>query len=500
MADYLLGIDNGGSEIKCAVFNTTGSMLSVARKRLPLDQPAPGYTQRDARAVWKANAAAIREAIVESGVLSREIRAVGLTGYGNGMLLVDHSGTPVSPCIVSTDSRAADQCRKFAESGAQRRIFSRTLQTLWAAQPAALIPWFRHNEKETLDRSAKYLGIKDWIRFCLTGTMTTEITEASSTCLFNLKERGFDAEIFRELGIEEYFGLAPACVESTGISGYVTEAAAAETGLCAGIPVSGGYFDIDANALASGILNDSLLCLIAGTWSINQYLSKTANEDYDLNRNTTTLSYLPEHYLIEDSSATSASNFDWFVSHLMGTAGPGHTRNDLYQACDATISAMDPEASDVVFVPYLYDSSAVSGGRGAFFNLNGSHTRDQLLLAVYEGVVFSTAMHVSRLKPQKAFTSARLSGGVAHSPVWSQMMADVLDLPIEIPMGTELAAKGAAMGAGVACGAFIDLAQAVENMYATERIYRPQAERTAIYRKKYETYNKAIEALRVFHR
>ncbi|HPF18611.1 MAG TPA: FGGY family carbohydrate kinase, partial [Bacillota bacterium] len=86
MADYLLGIDNGGSEIKCAVFNTTGSMLSVARKRLPLDQPAPGYTQRDARAVWKANAAAIREAIVESGVLSREIRAVGLTGYGNGML------------------------------------------------------------------------------------------------------------------------------------------------------------------------------------------------------------------------------------------------------------------------------------------------------------------------------------------------------------------------------------------------------------------------------
>ncbi|HCU08169.1 MAG TPA: carbohydrate kinase [Clostridiales bacterium] len=499
MGDYLLGIDNGGSEIKCAVFSTSGDTRCVTRRRLSMDQPSPGFTQRDARAVWKANAEAIREAIAKSGVLAEEIRAVGLTGYGNGMLLVDHNGTPVSPCIVSTDSRAADQVRKCAESGAQRRIFPRTLQTIWAAQPAALIPWFRDNEKETLDRSAKYLGIKDWIRFCLTGAMATEITEASSTCLFNLKDRRFDPKIFRELGIEEYFGLAPAFVDSTGISGYVTEAAAAETGLCAGIPVAGGYFDIDANALASGILDDSLLCLIAGTWSINQYLSKTANEEYDLNRNTTTLSYLPKHYLIEDSSATSASNFDWFVAQLMGTGEPGTTHSDLYKACDATIAAMDPGESDVVFIPYLYDSSAVSGGRGAFFNLSGSHTRDQLLLAVYEGVVFSTAMHVSRLKPRQAFTLARLSGGVAHSPVWSQMMADVLDLPIEIPMGTELAAKGAAMGAGVACGAFTDLAQAVESMYATERIYQPQAERTAIYRKKYETYTKAVEALRVFH-
>lgn len=108
MGDYLLGIDNGGSEIKCAVFSTSGDTRCVTRRRLSMD----------------------------------------------------HSGTPVSPCIVSTDSRAAAQCRAFAESGAQRRIFPRTLQTIWAAQPAALLPWFRDNEKEILDRSAKYLASK----------------------------------------------------------------------------------------------------------------------------------------------------------------------------------------------------------------------------------------------------------------------------------------------------------------------------------------------------
>lgn len=499
MAGYLIGIDNGGSEIKCALFDLTGKTVMIARRRLPLDQPHPGWTERDAEAVWRASAETIRETVTGSGISPREILAAGLTGYGNGMLLVDENGAPVTPCIVSTDSRASDYGSRFAQSGAQRQIFHQTLQTIWSAQPAALIPWFQDHDKAVLDRSAKFLGIKDWIRFRLTGTMATEVTEASSTCLFHLKDRRFDPEIFRALGIEAYHRLAPRCVESTAISGYVTEAAAAETGLQAGMPVAGGYFDIDANALASGILDSRQLCLIAGTWSINQYLSKTANEEYDLNRNTTTLSYLPDHYLIEDSSATSASNFDWFATNLMDAPLGSAGRHDFYKACDTRISAMDPEKSDIIFIPYLYDASAVSGGRGAFLNLNGSHGKDDLLLAVYEGVVFSTAMHVSRLKPETPFASARLSGGVAHSPVWSQMMADVLGLPVEIPQGTELAAKGAAMGAGVACEAFSDLNHAVHDMYATERIHQPRAEYHEKYRRKYEKYKKAIEALRVFH-
>lgn len=499
MTGYLIGIDNGGSEIKCGLFRLSGEAVVVTGRRLPLDQPHPGWTQRDAEAVWRASAEAIREALAVSGVPAREIRAVGLTGYGNGMLLVDERGTPVTPCIVSTDSRASDYGSRFAESGAQRLIFPKTLQTIWAAQPAALIPWYKEHDKAALGRSAKFLGVKDWIRFRLTGEMTTEVTEASSTCLFHLKDRRFDPEIFRALGIEEYTRLIPRCVESTAISGYVTERAAAETGLQAGTPVAGGYFDIDANALASGILDERRLCLIAGTWSINQYLSKTANEDYDLNRNTATLSYLPGHYLIEDSSATSASNFDWFAANLMDAPLGIADRHDFYKACDARISAMAPEGSDIVFVPYLYDASAVPGGRGAFLNLSGSHGKEDLLLAVYEGVVFSTAMHVRRLKPEIPFASARLSGGVAHSPVWSQMMADVLGLPVEIPQGTELAAKGAAMGAGVACGAFSSLNHAVDAMYATERIHQPRAEYHDIYRRKYEKYKEAIEALRVFH-
>lgn len=496
MGQYLIGLDNGGSDIKCAVFDLDGNELAVASMQVPMDFPQPGFTERDAEQVWTANVEVIREALKRAEVSGDDVAAVGLTGYGNGMVLVDEGFCAVYPAIVSTDDRAGDYCQRFREDGTERRIFPYTLQTTWSAQPAAMLPWFRDHRPEVLEKTRWILSIKDFIRLRLTGVVAGEITDASSGCLVNLDIRDYDMRLFEILGIEDCYEKMPPVLESTEVSGYITEAAAKETGLAAGIPVAAGYFDIDANALASGVLSENELCLIAGTWSINEYLSKTAPKDIDQKQNTVTLSYLNEYYIMEDSTPTSASNFNWFIRSLIRPDRPDAPIHEIYEECNQAVEAVRPEDSKVIFVPYLFGSATHADAHGAFLNLTGSDDRDSMLRAVYEGVVFSSMHHVYNLKrPVESYTKARLSGGVSNSEVWSQMMCDALQIPIETLEGSEPGAKGAAMGAGVACGIFADLEDAVKHMVHIGKIYMPRTEYQAVYAEKYKRYEAALRAV-----
>lgn len=496
MAQYLMGIDNGGSDIKCAIFDLTGKEIAIARTQVPMDLPHPGWTERDAGAVWEANVKVIRDAISLAGIRGEEVAAVGLTGYGCGLVFTDETGQAVYPVVVSTDDRASDYPRKFRAEGVDRALFPYTRQTTWSAQPAALLPWFRDNKPEVLEKARWILSIKDLIRHHLTGEFATELTDASSGCLMNLDTRKFDPKLFEILGIEHCYEKMPPVLESTDISGRVTAEAAALTGLAQGTPVAAGYFDIDANALASGVLSSDILCLIAGTWSINEYLSDYTPNDIDKKENTATLSYLPGYYIMEDSTPTSASNFNWFLNNLVAADRPDMPRSELYAECNRLVESIDPSDSNVIFVPYLFGSATHPDAQGAFLNISSMDDRSALLRAVYEGVVFSSCHHVHNLKrPMESYSCARLSGGVTNSPVWSQMMADALQISIETLEGSEPGAKGAAMGAGVACGLFRDLQDAADHMVQIGKVYHPRPEYAHIYQKKFARYEAALQAV-----
>ena len=332
--------------------------------------------------------------------------------------------------------------------------------------------------------------MKDFIRLRLTGEIAGEITDASSGCLVNLDTRQFDSRLFRILGIENCYEKMPPILESTQISGRVTKDAARLTGLAPGTPVAAGYFDIDANALASGVLSPDILCLIAGTWSINEFLSDTTPNDIDKKENTATLSYLPGYYIMEDSTPTSASNFNWFLRTLLQPDLPELPKSELYARCNAQVASIEPGDSNVIFVPYLFGSATHPDARGAFLNLSGMDDRGAMLRAVYEGVVFSSVHHVHNLKrPLGSYSCACLSGGITNSAVWSQMMCDALQIPLETLEGTEPGAKGAAMGAGVACGMFRDLSEAVG------KVYTPRREYAQVYREKFRRYEAALQAV-----
>ena len=491
---YLLGIDNGGSDIKCVLFDLEGNEIASSSLQVPIETPGPGFTQRDGKDVWNGNIEVIRKTLKQSGIAADDILCVGITAYGNGMVLVDDEMDPVYPVIVSTDDRGSSLCQSFKENGTERKIFPYTRQTLWSAQPAVLLPWFRENDPDVLNRTRWILSLKDYLRYLLTGDVHGEITEASSTSLMDLDSRKYSREIFEILGISDCYEKMPPVLESTDIAGFISKEASELTGLKEGTPVAAGYFDIDANALASGIFDDDELCLIAGTWSINEFLTADVTKDYDQRTNTATISYADGYYLMEDSTPTSAGNFNWYIENIIKAYDPDRSNAQIYEECNRMVTQKGPEDTDVIFVPYLFASATDPDAHGAFLDLKAQDDCASMIRAIYEGVVFSSVHHVHNLKrPLSSYRIAKLSGGITNSDVWPQMMADALQMTIQTIEGSQIGAKGAVIGAGVACGIFKDLEEGAGRMVRNGKRYEPRKEYASIYQRKYERYEYALK-------
>lgn len=496
MRSYLLGLDNGGTVTKAGLYDETGTELVIASRNTEMLFPEPGHTERDLTALWNANVETIREVILKSGVEPKEIVGVSVTGHGNGLYLLDAHGNDLGNGIVSTDTRAVSYVEKWSADGTSARAFEKTLSNVWAGQPPALMAWLRDNKPEIMERAGHMLSCKDYVRYRLTGAISSEITDLSGTGFMNIRTGAVDPELFALWGLQDYQQLVTTPVWSTDVAGKITAETAALTGLPEGIPVAGGMFDIVAMAVATGVLQPAQLCVIGGTWSINEFVSTSPVMGADIAMNS--LFCVPGHILVNDSTPTSASNLEWFVSQLLGFGTAGEiNRKDLYNQCNTMVQETDSTESDVIFLPFLYGSNVHTRGSAAFVGMNGWHETRHLIRAVYEGIVFSHRTHIDRLRARapEAFTSIRISGGVSRSTEWVQMFADVLQLPVEITAGDELGCLGSAIVAGVAAGVYPDVNHAIGRTVQTRGVVQPKRSQAEVYQRKYERYRAVTEAL-----
>ncbi len=498
MASYLMGIDNGLTVSKAAIFNLQGHEIAVQGHKIDLIYPRPAWVERDSEAVWRTTAAAICEAIQKAGIDPRDIVAVGNAAHGNGIYLVDKSGAPLGPGITSMDNRAAgiiDEWRR--PGGVQAQSFPIVMTNIWAAQPAALLAWFKRNRPEVWERIGHAFACKDYIKYRLTGTATTDYTDLSGSSLYDSRARRFSPELLDLYGIRDIFPALPEPIESHAIAGRVTREAAAVTGLAEGTPVAGGMFDINASAVGAGVIDEGVLCMIAGTWSINEVVSREPVVDERILM--CTLFAVPGLWLATDSSATSAANLEWFVTNFCHEeqAAAAARGISVYEVCDEIVASLPPGGTDVIFHPFLFGSNVQANARAGFYGLGAWHTKAHVLRALYEGVVYGHLDHVNRLKTAGARVSVgRLTGGGARSKVWTQMFADALDLPIEVPAATEIAALGAAIGAGISVGVYSGHTDAVAQAVQIVRRHEPQADATPKYLARYKEYCYLLDAMR----
>ncbi len=494
---YFIGLDNGGTATKAALFDSCGREIGKSLVSTAAITPAPGFVERDMEEMWQANCSVLRDVMEKTGVSAEAVAGVGICGHGKGLYLWGKDDRPLRNGIISTDNRAYRYPQRWAEDGTEEKAFARSCQHIMACQPVSLLAWLRDNEPENYHRIRWVFECKDYVRFRLTGEARAEMTDYSGANLMNLHTRDYDPELLKLFGLEEIEAALPPICRATEVCGAVTEEAAAACGLRPGTPVIGGMFDINACALAVGVTSPEKICMIAGTWSINEYVRREPVTDGSVAMNS--LFCLPEYYLIEESSPTSAGNNEWFIRQLLPECRQEAEKSgrSIYEVLNEWVGELPPETFVPVFLPFLMASNVNPKAKSAFVGLSLSHTRRHLARSVYEGICFCHRSHLDRLLHSCGSTPQciRLAGGAARSEIWAQMFADVTGLPVETAAANETGALGCAIAAAAATGEYASLEEATDRMTSVLKRYEPDPARHAVYERKYALYLKAIACL-----
>ena len=485
---HFLGVDIGGTVIKSGLYDERGKEKAVASLNDPAIVAQVGWSERDMRSMWQTVCGTVRKVIAESGVAPADIRGVSFSAHGKGLYAVDKNGEPVRNGIISSDNRAMPQVRDWKARGIDAKAYPYAFQQVWPSHPASLLRWLKENEDGSYKRIHRILMAHDWIRYQFTGEFSAEVTNISGSNLFNVDKGEYEPELFKLFGIEEMQACtAPVTGSAESLAGVSADAAAA-TGLIAGTPVFGGFFDVVSAAVCAGLADERFINVIMGTWTIETWIAdaiSTAEHPYTWGRYC-----IPGKYFVHEGSPTSASNLEWFIRNFMpDTANP-------YGRCDDLVADLKKAETGVQFLPYLFSSNLGDNLSAGFYGLANAHGLPHLVQAVYEGICFAQHSHLERILALSGRDRLlRLTGGPARSKVWMQMVADISEMPVEVMHVKESGCLGAAIAAAVGAGEFPSFLDAMAAMCPTGSRIEPDGEAAPRYREKYARFRELAAAL-----
>ena len=490
----VLGIDTSTTATKAVLVAPDGRVLGTGTSEYGFDMPRPGWTEQSPDLWWEATLEAIGRALAAAGIDGDAVAAVGLTGQMHGAVLLDAGNRPVRPAILWNDQRTAAECDAIRAAVGPERLIALTGNDALTGFTVPKLLWVRDHEPEQWGRVRHVLLPKDYVRLQLTGVHAIDKADGAGTLLFDLAARDWSEEVLDRLGIDPAL-LAPT-FEGPDVTGTVTAAAAALTGLRAGTPVVAGGGDQAANGVGVGAVVEGVMALSLGTSGV-----VFAATDHPLvepaGRVHSFCHAVPGRWHLMSVMLSAAGSLRWFRDAL----APGTSFAEL----SAEAATAPAGAEGLLFLPYL------SGERcphpdplatGAFVGLTLSHVRPHLVRAVMEGVAFGLRdgldLMVAAGLPAPA--QIRASGGGTASSVWCQVLADVLDAEIATVTTTEGAAFGAAMLAAVGIGWYASVEDAASRLVTATPVAAPGADRGR-YAERHAAYRELYPALApLFHR
>ncbi len=487
MGECVIGIDAGGTMTKAALFDLAGRELACARSHNITTFPSVGWTERDAEGMWRAAAGAIAQVLDESGTAPGDVLAVSVSGYGSGLYLVDRNGNSLRPGIVSTDGRAGRIVAEWKADGRAAQIERLVGQYVWPGQSLVLMAWLQRHEPEVVARTHQVTFCKDFLRGKLCGDLSTDFTDAGTAGLIDVARGTYCDEALRLAGLTGWRDRLPRIGSSEEVVGAVSAAAAAVTGLRQGTPVVRGTVDMAASAMASMVTSPTQMSVVAGTFSIASTLHPDRPKADAVPM--VQFAYPLGGWLAVDGSATSASNLDWVVKTLVRQGAAPQDMTDIYARVNDGVRREMGKHTNAMFFPYLFGGPA--GAPAGLVGMTARTTFDKAMLAVFEGIVFSHKADIDQAlsgrdaaRPQVI----RLTGGASRSLCWSEMFADILRLPVEVPVGSEFGALGTAICAATGTGAYRSLGEAVTGMAGIARRHEADVARGAVHLAKYPRY------------
>jgi xylulokinase len=442
---FLLGIDLGTSSVKVVVFSLDGSIRGIGSAEYPILTPSVGYAEQDAEDWWRATVVAVRQAMDKAG--RPDISGIGFSGQMHGFVLIGTDRRALGSAIIWADQRSAGLLPEIES------IVGPDLKKCGTAPAAGFLIstlyWLRRYQPELLERAFTLLMPKDYLRLKITGELGTDESDASATGIFDVEQRVWADDLIARLKLPR--SIFPVANESSALVGKLTKQAAAELGLVPGIPVSAGCSDQPAQGVGNGLIDPPLGSVTIGTGG--QVFVPLSQPLLDPKLRLHTFCHAPRtRWYLLGAMLSAGMALRWFRAIL------GNDRFS-YAELDRMAGEIEPGCEGLTFLPYIVgERSPIMDPRaqGGFVGLALRHGPAHMVRALLEGVTFALRQIIETMEDCGASLPKLVaSGNGLGSPLWRQMLADVICRPLfqgQDAYASERAGVGAAIIGGIGAG------------------------------------------------
>ena len=504
MAKYILAHDLGTSGNKATLFSLDGELGASVLYEYPVSYPRDGWVEQDPEDFWKAVCLSGKQLLEKAKVAPSDVAGVCFSGQMMGCLLVDNEGKPLRPIIIWADTRAGKQAEEIEKKLGMEYVYRVTGHRISASYSAAKLLWVRDNEGDIYRRAHKMLHAKDFILHKLTGNFVTDYSDASGTNLFSLAKKDWDDRILKELGIDR--SLLPDPHPSSDRAGVISAGAARETGLPEGTPVIIGGGDGSCACVGAGVVSEGSAYNVLGSSS---WISlATRAPVYDPEMRTFTWVHLdPSLYAPCGTMQAAGYSYNWYRNTLCldEVARAKQVGENPYKLIDSGVMSSPPGANGLVYLPYLLGERSPRwdhDARGALIGLSVSSGKGDISRAILEGVAFNLKiiMRIIEKGVPGGINEVILIGGGAKGDVWLQILSDVWQKPLAVPVWREEATSlGAAVCGGIGVGAFRDYS-VIAAFNRIEKTIKPNAALAEQYDALFSIFDESYESLAGIYR
>ncbi len=481
---YYIGIDLGTSAVKLLLMDSQGTIIKTVSKEYPISFPRKGWSEQNPLDWHNGVMEGLKD--LTNQIEKEKVLGISFGGQMHGLVVLDNNDNVIRPAILWNDGRTEKECEYLNNEIGTDKLSEYTANIAFAGFTAPKLLWMRNNEPENFEKIVKIMLPKDYIAYCLTGVHSTDVSDASGMLLLDVKNKKWSIEMLNICGIREE--QLPKIFESYDVIGTLKESIAKELGFSLNVIVAAGAGDNAAAAIGTGTVGEGSCNVSIGT-SGTVFIS---SDKFGVDKQNALHSFAHADggYHLMGCMLSAASCNKWWLEEILNTNDYNKESKEITKLGD----------NSVYFLPYLMGERSPHNdpnARGTFIGMSMDTTRVDMNQAVLEGVAFALrdSFEVARSLGIN-LTHTKICGGGAKSLLWRKILANVLNVTVEIIESEEGPALGGAILAAVAAGEFPSVKEGAKKLVKVIDIIEPEQELVQAYEKRYESFVKIYPALK----
>ena len=480
---YYIGVDLGTSALKLVMMKGNGELVKTVSKEYPLYFPRSGWSEQNPTDWFLA----VKDGLKELAAYADEkIAGISFGGQMHGLVILDKDDNVLRPAILWNDGRSTEETDYLNNVIGKEKLSKLTANIAFAGFTAPKILWVKNNEPELFEKISKIMLPKDYISYMLSGSFSTDYSDASGMLLLDVKNKKWSKEMIDICSISE--DMLPKLYESYEVVGAIKPELAKELGLNDDIKIIAGAGDNAAAAIGTGTVGEGACNISLGT-SGTVFIS-SRNFGVDSFNALHSFAHADGNYHLMGCMLSAASCNKWWMEEILKTKDFAKEQSDIDNLGE----------NNVFFLPYLMGERSPHNdpdAAGTFIGMRMDTKREDMTLAIFEGVTFALrdSLEVARSLGIK-IDRTMICGGGTKSSLWKRLVANILNVEVEVPVSEEGPGFGAAILAAVGCGEYESVENAAKSIIKIKEKIKPEADLVVKYEEKYQKFKKIYPALK----